>query len=252
MIQFQLALDDEGPDVPAYSVRVSARARSVSLRVLPETGLEVTVPKRFDHAQIPGIVRENREWIEKAQQEAREREAFESRQWPPAALELAAIDQSVEVEFRPLDNASDTWKAVLEGDRLIISSPGGLCQPRSAVAKLVSTLLKRKARQFLQPMVALHAQEQGMRYRKLSIRGQRTLWGSYSSSGTLSLNYKLLFLPPDLVDYVILHELAHTRHMDHSSDFWDLLEIMSPGAKSLDSQLNEAVKLVPFWLERAG
>lgn len=252
MIQYQLALDDDGPDVPAYSVRVSARARSVSLRVLPETGLEITVPKRFNHGLIPEIVRENRVWIEKAQEEAREREAFESRQWPPEVLNLAAIEQSVAVEFHPLDDDSDDWRAVLEGDQMIISSPGGSCQPRSAVAKLVSTLLKRKARKLLQPMVALHAREQGMRYRKLSIRGQRTLWGSYSSSGTLSLNYKLLFLPPDLVDYVILHELAHTRHMDHSADFWDLLETMIPGAKRLDSQLNDAVKLVPFWLERAG
>lgn len=252
MIQYQLALDDEGPDLQAYSVRVSGRARSVSLRVLPESGLEVTVPKRFNHKHIPEIVRENRDWIEKALREAEEQAAVESQHWPPVTLELAAIGQSVQLEFRALGAGADTWRGELAGDRLIIENPDGSYQPRAVVAKLVATLLKRKARQFLQPVVALHAREQGMVYRKLSIRGQRTLWGSYSSSGTLSLNYKLLFLPPQLVDYVVLHELAHTRHMDHSRDFWDLLEHMMPGAKSFDRELNEAVKLVPFWLERAG
>ena len=157
----------------------------------------------------------------------------------------------MQLEFRALASADDAWRGELAGDRLIIESPGGSYQPRAAVAKLVATLLKRKARQFLQPVVALHAREQGMVYRKLSIRGQRTLWGSYSSSGTLSLNYKLLFLPPQMVDYVVLHELAHTRHMDHSNDFWDLLEQMMPGARRIDEELHEAVKLVPFWLERA-
>ena len=90
-----------------------------------------------------------------------------------------------------------------------------------------------------------------MTYGKLSVRGQRTLWGSYSSSGTLSLNYKLLFLPPELVDYVVLHELAHTRHMDHSRAFWRLLDKMIPGARDLDDQVNDAATLVPRWLERA-
>ncbi len=251
MIQYQLALDDEGPEVQAYSVRVSARARSVSLRVLPEIGLEVTVPKRFNHKHIPEIVRENRSWIEKALVEAQAQAEIDSRHWPPQSLELAAIGQSLLLEFRMSASTQEAWRGELVGDRLIIESPDGSCQPRAVVAKLVATLLKRKARQFLQPVVALHAREQGMVYRKLSIRGQRTLWGSYSSSGTLSLNYKLLFLPQQMVDYVVLHELAHTRHMDHSSDFWDLLEQMMPGARSIDQQLHEAVKLVPFWLERA-
>ncbi len=251
MIQYQLALDEDGPDLQAYSVRVSRRARSVSLRVLPESGLEVTVPQRFNHNHIPEIVRENRVWIEKALQEAQQQAVDESKHWPPVSLELAAIGQTLQFEFRASAKA-DSWHAELAGDRLIIKNPGASHEPRAVVAKLVATLLKRKARQFLQPIVALHAREQGMVYRKLSIRGQRTLWGSYSSSGTLSLNYKLLFLPPELVDYVVLHELAHTRHMDHSRDFWDLLEHMMPGAKSFDRDLNDAVKLVPFWLERAG
>ena len=90
-----------------------------------------------------------------------------------------------------------------------------------------------------------------MVYRRLTVRGQRTLWGSYSSSGTLSLNYKLLFLPSELVDYVVLHELAHTRHMNHSRAFWRLLERMAPGARQLDQRVNDEARRVPRWLEKA-
>ena len=251
MIQYQLQLDDEGPELHAYSVRVSGRARSVSLRVLPDLGLEITVPRRFDQSAIPEIVRENREWIEQAVADIKSRGLDKREPWPPQQLHLAAINQQLNITFAELPEGSDKWRAEMQADQLVLMTPGSRADQRDMVARLVASLLKRKARQYLEPLTALHAEEQGMSYRRLSVRGQRTLWGSYSSSGTLSLNYKLLFLPPELVDYVVLHELAHTRHMDHSRAFWRLLDKMIPGARDLDDQVNDAATLVPRWLERA-
>ena len=85
----------------------------------------------------------------------------------------------------------------------------------------------------------------------MQVRGQRSVWGSYSSTGTLSLNYKILFLPPELADYVMLHELAHTGVLDHSPAFWSLLETYYPGARQADQRLSNAVRDVPPWLELA-
>ncbi len=254
MDQFQLQLDDEGPPIESYTVRVSRRARSVSLRVLPDLVLEVTIPQRFDRQQIPDIVREHKDWIAHAIDDARTKQEQYGdlhTQWPPVTLNLPAIEQQLAVRFGNLPADASRWRGELRGDQMILLTPGGGHQPREQVAQLISTLLKRKARQFLEPMVALHAREHGLTYRKLSVRGQRTVWGSYSSSGTLCLNYKLLFLPPQLVDYVILHELAHTRYLNHSPAFWRLLESMAPGARTLDREINSAVALVPHWLDRA-
>ncbi len=95
------------------------------------------------------------------------------------------------------------------------------------------------------------AEEHDMIYRRVQIRGQRTRWGSCSSTGTISLNYKLLFLSPGLVDYVLVHELAHTRHMDHSPAFWRQLQSMRADARQQDDQLRLAGRDVPPWLELA-
>jgi len=251
MIQYQLQLDEEGPSIDTYAVRVSARARSVSLRVLPDLVLEVTIPKRFDQRQIPEIVRENRDWIESAFDEARREGLGIKEPWPPQSLNLAAIDQQLTIQFDALPKGRVRPQALLRGEEMIIITPDARTEPQKQIAGLVAALLKKKARQLLEPLVLLHAQEHGMVYRRLTVRGQRTLWGSYSSSGTLSLNYKLLFLPPELVDYVVLHELAHTRHMNHSRAFWQLLERMAPGALQLDQRVNDEARRVPRWLEKA-
>lgn len=79
----------------------------------------------------------------------------------------------------------------------------------------------------------------GFAYNKVFIRNQKTRWGSCSSMKNLSLNYKMALLPGRLMDYILLHELVHTRHPNHGRRFWDELEKIVGDAKALDRQLNE-------------
>lgn len=76
-------------------------------------------------------------------------------------------------------------------------------------------------------------------YNKIFIRNQKTRWGSCSSKKNLSINYKIAVLPQHLMDYVLLHELVHIKHLNHSRLFWDELNILVGDARSLDRQLNE-------------
>jgi predicted metal-dependent hydrolase len=116
----------------------------------------------------------------------------------------------------------------------------------AALCRWLSRLAKRELVARLQRLSAAS----GLGYTRCSIRGQRGRWGSASTSGHVCLNYKLLFLSSAVVDYVILHELTHTLHPDHSPRFWRRLEAVSPDCRRRHQELQYAAAAVPWWAEQ--
>ena len=109
---------------------------------------------------------------------------------------------------------------------------------RSQTAVAVVRAMKRRAQQFLPPLLAELASMHGLTYKKVRVTGARSKWGSCTSAGTINLSCYLMLLPPHLMDYVLLHELAHTREMNHGQQFYALLNSMTDGmALQLRSQL---------------
>ena len=98
---------------------------------------------------------------------------------------------------------------------------------------------KEEARDKLGKRLSELAMEHNFQYNRVSIRNQRTRWGSCSSKDNISLNMKLLHLPNQLIDYILLHELVHTRVKNHSQDFWNELETVVPNARTVDKQLRD-------------
>ena len=106
-------------------------------------------------------------------------------------------------------------------------------------SKKLPKIDKKEARERLGKRLYELAQKYGFKYNKLSIRSQKTRWGSCSSKNNISLNMKLLYLPDNLIDYILLHELVHTRVKNHSINFWNELETVVPNARNVDRQLRE-------------
>lgn len=227
-----------------YTIRVAPRAKRVTLRVQPGLGLVVSIPKRFPKRDIPEVLAEHDAWIRATLDDMEAQTPEAHKHWPPELLDLKAIGETWRLHFNASAGRMDGSNLPLVDVHLPIDS-----SDRQAVAKACAELLKKRARRVLPSWVCHLALPHGLKVEKISIRGQRTVWGSYSSSGTLSLNYKLLFLPPRYVDYVLLHELAHTRYLDHSPKFWQFLFSMDPQAEYLDATMNEVSQVVPPWLE---
>ncbi len=101
-------------------------------------------------------------------------------------------------------------------------------QPRPRFTAADYKKYKEEARWRLTEMVVRYAQVYGFSYRAITIRNQRTCWGSCSRKKTLSFNYKLIFLPARVQEYVVVHELCHLREMNHSPKFWTLVSQIIP------------------------
>ena len=241
----QLALDLE-PTLD-YELIVSKRARRATLRVSPGRGLVVTIPRWFARRDIPEFVESHREWALAALDDLHQRTPACYRSWPPRCLQLQAMEREITVSYREpgSEHPAVCWNNDTHLELCVAS------HDKVQVASAIAAAVKPLARQFLEPRLRHFVELHDLHYRRLVIRGQRSVWGSYSSSGTLSLNYKLVFLQPALVDYVLLHELAHTRHLDHSKGFWSLLQSFDDNALDLDAQLRDVETDVPPWLELA-
>lgn len=99
--------------------------------------------------------------------------------------------------------------------------------------------IRAKAKQYLPLRTEFLAKKHGFKCGKVSLRNQKTRWGSCSAQNNISLNIALVLLKPELIDYVILHELTHVNHKNHSKDFWNALEDILPNYKTLRRDLKK-------------
>lgn len=162
----------------------------------------------------------------------------------PQLLMLRAVGEEWNVEYRAARRPGVVLRQVAPGRLMIEGRVGSADLCREALRRW----LQAKGRQVLVPQLHRLAQRHGFQFARVQIRCQKTRWGSCSSKGTISLNLKLLFLPPDLVEHVLIHELCHTVHLNHSHAFWDLVGRCDPRLAENRAALRQASSYVPAWL----
>lgn len=233
----------------SYQLRVHPRARHVRLRLDPREGLIVTVPPRFDQRRIPALLEQRRDWIQTVKhRQAAERAAADPTLLGrrPRRIELAAIGRAWDVDYRASTDQRQRLRCA-EG-RLVLELPPA---PDEVLDELIALLLRRwlarQARVFLVDELARLAKRHGLRYRDVSIRHQRTRWGSCSGQGRISLNARLMFCTPDLCEYVLIHELVHTEHPDHSKRFWSRVGELCPNYLGARNALSQVWQQLPDW-----
>ncbi len=189
-----------------YSVRRSQRARRVRVSVDPQNGVEVVLPQRAPERAAAEAIRELWPWIERRLEEVdRARAAVAAR-----GATVPYLDATL--ALRPERGRTRVHR---RGDVLLV--PHG--DPRPALERWY----RRNARAEIAPRLDRAVEALGTSYSALTVRNQRTRWGSCSSTGAMSFNWRLLLAPEDVLEYVVWHEACHLLVLDHSPRFWSLL-----------------------------
>lgn len=197
--------------------RRNPRARQYVLRLRSDGTVAVTLPARGSKAEAWRFVQSREAWIAR-QWEKLQARLVAPREWP-AGTEILLRGQPHALEL-----ADEAGVPVLRiGPESI-----RMRQPASDLRPQAEALLRRLAEHELPPRVQELAARENISVRAVTVRGQSSRWGSCSSAGRISLNWRLIQMPPEVRDYIILHELMHRREMNHSARYWALVEAACP------------------------
>jgi predicted metal-dependent hydrolase len=225
-------------DLPLYRTRVSRRAKYVQIKISARAGLEVVVPHRLvNRVNVDSFVQSKRAWI---MQHIKHAQPVPATAPLPEHIELSYLSARWRVQYEP---SLQTTFDELADNVLVL---GADYSDYVVSQRLLKTWLRGRAQQLLVDLHQLSLRT-GLSYQTSKIRAQKTRWGSCSAQKTITLNAHLLFLPTHLVEYVMVHELAHTVHLNHSQAFWALVQQHDSQYKQHRQLLKLAEQLVPAW-----
>ena len=225
----------------AYEFR-RGRRRTIGMQVGAE-GLVVSAPRWVPLAEVEAALQEKAAWIVRKLDEMRERSQRleQSRIRWCDGVSLPYLGQPLRVVIDPG-----------AGSCMLLDKPEPelrIALARSALPEqirdLVQAWLMRQARDFFTQRLEHFAPRLGVRWTKLSLSSADTRWGSAGADGAIRLNWRLIHFRPELIDYVVAHELSHLRVMNHSPQFWDTVASVVPEHSSLRRQLRDDA--LPRW-----
>jgi predicted metal-dependent hydrolase len=218
-----------------YSLRRSARARNIRITVGPE-GVVLILPDRTAARHGHEFVAERAAWIERTLAKIEVADDIVASRSLADGTTVPFVGW--DLTLRLLDGPSGRVTLKPASGELWVRVPD---HRRATVAAALERWYRRQAKDVFAERLDAVVERNGTSYERLAVRDQKTRWGSCSSSGTISFNWRLLLAPEPVLDYVVEHEAAHIEVRDHSSRFWDLMDARVAGWR--ESRL---------WLKRHG
>ena len=226
-----------------YDIRRSRRRRKTIQLTVDRNGVHVAAPARTSDRKVRSIVRERADWI--GRQQAALRDIPELRFVDGEAI--AYLGREVPMAFEQVRAQRVTLR--FDGSRFHVSHPADLPDPerREKVRFLLANWYRDRAAEHLPTVVDRWWPQLGRDGApKILIRNQRRRWGSCAADGTLRFSWRVMLLGPALIDYIVVHELAHLTHMNHSPAFWELVCRTMPDAQDRRKRLRAEGRALPF------
>ncbi len=208
---------------------IRTKRKSIALIVEPDGRLVVRAPMRISDADIKHLVKQKERWIREKQKQVKDQSTQSKPKVYMDGEEFFYLGKSYQLKI-----IADLNPALVLSRKFYLS--------RRALPKAESMFTewyREQARSVISDRVKLYAARHGFKYRKIRITSARTRWGSCSSMGNLNFTWRLVMAPPEVIDYVVVHELAHLRFNNHSKNFWILVECIMPDYKQRLKWLKE-------------
>jgi len=208
---------------------IRTKRKSIALIVEPNGRLVVRAPMRISDADIKHLVKQKERWIREKQKRVKDKSTQSKPKVYMDGEEFLYLGKSYNLKI-----VADLNPALVLSRKFYLS--------RRALPKAESVFTewyREQARAVISERVELYAARHGFTYRKIRITSARTRWGSCSSMGNLNFTWRLVMAPPEVIDYVVVHELAHLRVNNHSKEFWKQVERIMPDYKQRLKWLKE-------------
>jgi predicted metal-dependent hydrolase len=233
----QLSMQCEGTLVPFQLTR-RRNQRYINIRISHQGEVLVSAPHATSIGRIKEALHTKQAWITKHLGKARSN----LRRFDPLfAVPLHGERYEIRVEEGPA--VRDKLKISPREKTITIETSDN---SRKHLIEILQHRIPREARNYLRALSREISEKTGIRFEKLFVRNQKTRWGSSSGRGNISLNWRVFLLPPDIQRYLVIHELVHQRHMNHSLAFWKHVEKFYPDYKKSNRWLREHSYLLAF------
>ena len=213
-----------------YSIRISKRAKNLLLHIDHTAKVEVVIPacRKIVQKQIEKFIQEKKRWILRHMQKAEEikRKATRRKKF------LLFLGRDVPIEV--IEEERKRAVALPSSGKLIVRVP---ISQKELAEKAIQRFYKKHARRIITHIVEKKAKEMNVAFSRISIRSQKTLWGSCSPRKVLSFNWRLIAAPQKAIEYIVVHELAHLKHRNHSKAFWKEVQKYCPKYKKYERWL---------------
>jgi predicted metal-dependent hydrolase len=235
------AIPLEGPQPPFQVVeRVSKQARSIRIEVRPDGEVRLIIPRFVPKRAAYEFLHSREEWIRLKLAELHLRSAAEPRRAPPRwdgsdTIPLHGVETPVEIVSARLTRPRVRFD---DGAITIFCSQAARSYP-AILTKALRTALGELARHQARRLLDEEAARLGVDYHGLRIADQKSLWGSCTPRGDISLNWRLVLAPPEVFRYVVVHELCHRIRLDHSRQFWTLVMRQMPESSAWRAWLRQ-------------
>lgn len=227
-----------------YRLIQSSAARTLRFKISLDRGLEVTVPKRFNTSHLDEIVREHEAWILRQLDKLESRKKLRDEKSLTHGATITVLGTHFTVKILAVSGRKPSVKRVqqlvfaeetasVQGYELHVTCDGTIHHAKKTLEKYLRTT----AEKFFYRRTEELAGQMGVSFQKITIRGQKTRWGSCTREKNLNFNWRLILLPLEVAESVIIHELAHTVHMNHSRAFYSLVLSHCPEYRRLQKHL---------------